>query len=90
MKMTRTIMIFEASEGKLEYDENTLLIFIDETGNQLFSDKKFPIFGLGGCIVKVKHFNNQIAIPWNMMKEKYFNGANKDLHAADLRNPLPK
>lgn len=90
MKMTRTRMIFETSEGKLEYDENTLLIFIDETGNQLFSDKKFPIFGLGGCIIQVKHFNNQIAIPWNMMKEKYFNGANKNLHAADLRNPLPK
>lgn len=75
--MTKTKMIFETSEGKLEYDENTLLIFIDETGNQLFSDKKFPIFGLGGCIVQVKNFNNQIAIPWVMMKEKYFYGGIK-------------
>ena len=83
-------MIFETYEGKVECDENTILIFLDETGNQLFSDKKFPIFGLGGCIIQVKHFNNQISIPWNMMKEKYFNGANKNLHAADLRDPSGK
>ena len=85
-----TKMIFETPEGKLECDENTILIFLDETGDQLFSDKKFPIFGLGGCIIQVKHFNNQISIPWNRMKEKYFNGARKDLHAADLRDPSGK
>ena len=34
-------MIFETSEGKLEYDENTILIFLDETGNNYFKKISF-------------------------------------------------
>jgi hypothetical protein len=72
---------------KIILDPSCLLVFVDETGDMSFSDKKFPIFGLGGCATLASSYMKIIANPWNDMKEKYFEGSNKHLHASELRDP---
>lgn len=65
----------------------TVLVFIDETGEEQFNDKNYPIFGLGGCAVQVQNYEKLVNVPWLRMKNNYFDGADKPLHANELRNP---
>jgi hypothetical protein len=69
------------------YQGSTLLVGIDETGHEEFADPNHPVFGLGGCAVLLKHYDELINHPWRYMKERFFNGSDAPLHAADLRNP---
>lgn len=81
-------LTFESKDGaKITLGPTTLLIFIDETGEENFNDKKYPIFGLGGCVVQVQDFERLVNAPWLYMKENYFGGADKPLHANELRSP---
>jgi hypothetical protein len=50
------------------------MVFIDETGNDTLSDKRYPIFGLGGCAVLASDYEMLINIPWNNLKKNYFRG----------------
>ncbi|GAG26739.1 unnamed protein product, partial [marine sediment metagenome] len=54
------IILDTKKEGKVQIEGNSLLVFIDETGNEYLKDKKYPIFGLGGCAVICKDYNNLI------------------------------
>ncbi len=63
-----------------------LLVFIDETGEEKFSDNNNPLFGLGGCAVMEPMYSQEIRLPWNRLKEKHFD-IEKALHAADLYQP---
>lgn len=67
--------------------ERTLLVFIDETGNEQLCDPKFPIFGLGGCAILGRDYDNVICRPWRNIKRTHFGNPNKPLHAVSLRNP---
>lgn len=66
--------------------EKTLIIFIDETGNECLKDPDYPIFGIGGCIISGLAYLPNIALPWSDLKNKEF-GGKKHLHATDLKNP---
>jgi len=46
----------------------SLLIFIDETGNEDLSDPKNPTFGRGGCGSLVTEYKLRIAKPWRRLK----------------------
>jgi hypothetical protein len=35
--------------ARLQVGPSGLLFFIDETGQETFADKNYPVFGLGGC-----------------------------------------
>lgn len=73
--------------GTVEYPGSTLLVGVDETGHELFADKRHPVFGLGGCAMLVRHYEEHLDHPWRQMKEHFFGGATTQLHAADLRSP---
>ena len=64
-----------------------LLVFVDETGDELFSDPHHPVFGLGGCAVLVGDYVRFVRPAWCQMKEEHFNSANSTLHANELRSP---
>ena len=48
----------------------TLLVFVDETGNEDYSDPKNPTFGRGGCAVLGKEYRNKIKKPWRKLKRE--------------------
>lgn len=81
------IILDTKKEGKVQIEGNSLLVFIDETGNEYLKDKEYPIFGLGGCAVICKEYNNSIRKTWNKMKDIFFDGKENKLHAKDLFQP---
>lgn len=81
------MIIINTKKGKIQIEGNSLLVFIDETGNEYLKDKEYPIFGLGGCAVICKEYNNSIRITWNKMKDTFFNGKENKLHAKDFFQP---
>jgi hypothetical protein len=90
--MSENISIeIKTKEGKIfSLEPSCLMVFIDETGNDALSDKRYPIFGLGGCAVLVSDYEKLISIPWNNLKNDYFKGADKPLHASELKSPTPE
>jgi len=69
--------------GSIAFPGTTLLVGIDETGHEEFSDPRFPIFGLGGCATLIRNYHQTIDFPWRAMKERHFAGADTQLHAAE-------
>jgi hypothetical protein len=51
----------------LSYTPGTMLVFIDETGDEKYTDDRYPIFGRGGCIVMGSEYGNRIVRPWKKM-----------------------
>lgn len=45
------IVINTKDGGNFSLEPTCLIVFIDETGEEAFSDKNYAIFGLGGCAV---------------------------------------
>ncbi|TXT23225.1 MAG: hypothetical protein FD134_2251 [Gallionellaceae bacterium] len=68
-------------------DSTCLLVFVDETGDELFSDPQHPVFGLGGCAVLVGDYVNFVRPAWRKMKDQHFDGADSTLHASELGSP---
>ena len=84
-------MHVDTKEGEiLALEPSCLMVFIDETGSDSLSDKRYPIFGLGGCAVLVSDYEKLISIPWDNLKNDYFGGADKPLHASELKSPTPQ
>lgn len=79
----------DSSDGKSTFLSNdALLIWLDETGNESLSDDNYPFFGLGGCLVVARHYDEVVRKPWMKMRTKQFDGA-ASLHASGLRDPTP-
>lgn len=71
--------------NKIEKSNRTAIIFIDDTGNVDLSDNKYPLFGLGGCLILSDKYNKEIVKPWLELKDSEFNGSTNPLHATDLK-----
>lgn len=82
--------LIDENKTLLNITDNTVLIFLDETGHEELRDPNYPIFGYGGCMLPAKLYSSNIVNPWDMIKKNYFNMQNKPLHAADLNRPTPK
>lgn len=67
----------------------TLLVFIDETGNEDYSDPKNPTFGRGGCAALGVNYRKDIKKPWRKLKREKLGGANKPFHAVDFEQTRP-
>ncbi len=67
----------------------TLLVFIDETGNEDYSDQKNPTFGRGGCAVMGRDYRMLIKKPWRKLKRERMGGANKPFHATEFEQSRP-
>lgn len=67
----------------------TLLVFVDETGNEDYSDPKNPTFGRGGCAILGKEYRTKIKKPWRKLKREKLGGATKPFHAAEFEHSHP-
>jgi hypothetical protein len=69
---------------------DSLLVFIDETGIEDFSDPKNPTFGRGGCAVLYPDYQRLLKKPWRKLKREHLGGANKPFHATEIEQSRPK
>jgi hypothetical protein len=73
----------------LRLPPRSLLIFVDETGIEDFSDPKNPTFGRGGCGALMPEYKRRIAKPWRRLKRGRLGGASKPFHATDFEQTRP-
>ena len=76
-------------EAVLRLPLRSLLIYIDETGNEDLSDPKNPTFGRGGCGALISEYKARIAKPWRRLKRERLGGATKPFHATDFEQTRP-
>ena len=74
---------------ELRLPQSSLLIFIDETGNEDLSDPNNPTFGRGGSGVLFPDYKRRLAKPWRRLKRNVLGGALKPFHAADFERSRP-
>lgn len=67
----------------------TLLVFIDETGIEDYSDPRNPTFGRGGCAVAAAGYQKLLRKPWRKLKREYLGGASKPFHATAFEQSRP-
>ena len=85
--MSNLLILCPENEKTFEVNSNTLLIFLDETGDESLRDPRAPFFGFGGLIVVARDYFSQVENPWHRIKDQFFGGIDTPLHAADLKNP---
>ena len=69
---------------------DTLVVFVDETGNEDYSDPKNPTFGRGGCaVLGGEEYETLIKKPWRKLKREKLGGATKPFHAAEFGQSRP-
>ena len=73
----------------LRLPPRSLLIFIDETGIEDFSDPKNPTFGRGGCGALFTEYKRRIVKPWRRLKRQRLGGATKPFHATEFEQSRP-
>ncbi len=66
-----------------------LIVFVDETGIEDYSDPKNPTFGRGGCAVLGGEYRRMIKRPWRKLKREKLGGATKPFHATDFEHSKP-
>ena len=64
---------------------DTLVAFVDETGNENLSDPAHPVFGLGGCCALARDYDHQIVEPWRRTKAVVWRDPNALTHATGAR-----
>lgn len=77
-------LIIEHDGTRTEFPDDSLLIFVDETGHEDFADPNTPYFGLAGCVCAASDYWRDIDQPW-IAVEQAFSEDMRPLHAADLR-----
>lgn len=77
-------------DEELKPKANSLLVFIDETGIEDYSDPNNPTFGRGGCGVLGADYRTLLKKPWRKLKREKLGGANKPFHATDFERSKPR
>ncbi|MEO1016415.1 MAG: DUF3800 domain-containing protein [Pseudomonadota bacterium] len=77
------------SADKRKIQPKTILVFIDETGTEDYSDPNNPTFGRGGCAVIAADYNKLIKKPWRKLKREKLGGALKPFHATEFEQSRP-
>ncbi len=75
----------EVEDTSIQPSDNTMLVFIDETGNQSLKDDSFPIFGLGACAVLAKDYEAEVELPWRKVRQALLGDEQAALHACELK-----
>ena len=68
---------------------SSLLVTVDETGDEGLSDDAYPLFGLGGCAALAANYAVEIAEPWMALKRQHFGDPRVSLHAVNYRSWTP-
>lgn len=76
--------------GTHEIPDSHLLVGLDETGHELFADTRHPVFGIGGCAVRVKQYGPKLLEPWRELRPRVFPDWVGALHAADVGQLPPE
>lgn len=76
-------------EDSLLLTPKTLLVFIDETGNEDYSDPNNPTYGRGGCAVLGETYRDLLKKPWRRLKRERLGGATKPFHATEFERTRP-
>lgn len=76
-------------EDSLLLTPKTLLVFIDETGNEDYSDPNNPTYGRGGCAVLGEQYRDLLKKPWRRLKRERLGGATKPFHATEFERTRP-
>lgn len=76
-------------EPKLLLHPNTLVFFVDETGQESLLDPAYPVFGYAGITMYAGLIDELIREPWRELKDQHFDGRHAPLHAAKLRSLSP-
>jgi hypothetical protein len=66
-----------------------LVVFIDETGIEDYSDPNNPTFGRGGCAALGSDYRKLIKKPWLWLKRENLGGALKPFHASAFQQSKP-
>lgn len=77
----------QTAEPILKLHPRCLTFYVDESGHEDFSDSHYPVYVLGGCAILASDLRRIVREPWRDMKARHFGGADRPLHASDLRNP---
>jgi len=81
--------IFGSPDGaQYRTSPTSLLVFIDETGDEIISDPNYHIFGFGGCCILAGEYYTEMDGPLNRICRQY--GIPRPLHASSLRNRRTK
>jgi hypothetical protein len=78
------VIVGEGPGGTELLGPHTLLVALDETGHEELADPRYPIFGMGGCVIPVRAYWNLIHHPWLAMKQRHFGDLAAPLHAVDV------
>ena len=76
-------------DKELNLPARSMLVFVDETGNEDLSDPKNQTFGRGGCGCLYTSYRNLIKRPWRKLKRERLGGANKPFHAVEFAQTKP-
>jgi hypothetical protein len=76
-------------DNELKPKSTTLLVFIDETGVEDFSDPRNPTFGRGGCAALGANYKQLLKRPWKRLKREKLGGASKPFHATEFEQSKP-
>lgn len=79
----------QVTDSTLQLPTRSLLIFIDETGNEDLSDPNNPTFGRGGCGVLFPEYQSRIGKPWRRLKRTRLGGNLKPFHATEFEQTRP-
>lgn len=73
---------------ELVLPENSLVVFVDDTGHEELKGQ--PFYGLGGCTVLTRDLEATIRIPWREVRRSVTGSPDTPLHAANFsRNATP-
>jgi hypothetical protein len=64
---------------------DTLIAFIDETGDEGLSDDQYPLFGIGGCCCLHQDYDRLLREPWQRAIATIWPQRRTAPHAADAR-----
>jgi len=79
------------ASGEFKPSDLCLLVYIYETGHELFADEKYPVFGMGGCAILSQTCHRLLDDPWRRMKKGVFGIEDRPLHASEiLRSATPE
>src|SRR6266540_720589 len=73
--------------NRLTVKPQSLLVFVDETGDELLRDPVQKVFGLAGCAVMAEDLDGFVRKPWLEVRRVVAGSPDSQLHATDIRQP---
>lgn len=73
-----------ANQELLKLPQNSLVVFVDDTGHEKLKQKDHPVYGLGGCAVMAESLDELLVQPWRNVRQNINGSADTPLHANEF------